>query len=104
MYQTKKGNSWNFGMKMHIGVDDALGLINSITTTPANVHDITQADKLLYGKEQCVWGGGVLKNVKSTRIARWVGLLRCAPGHGVYWQSAVTWSKINLEKPKYAPK
>jgi len=41
MHQVKKGNEWHFGMKMHIGVDDSLGLIHSISTTPANVHDIT---------------------------------------------------------------
>ena len=52
MHQTKKSNSWHFGMKMHIGVDDALGLIHSIATTSANVHDITQADKLLHGQEE----------------------------------------------------
>jgi transposase, IS5 family len=56
MHQTKKGNEWHFGMKMHIGVDDAVGLIHSIETTSANEHDITQADKLLHGEEQRVWG------------------------------------------------
>jgi len=56
MHQTKKGNEWHFGMKMHIGVDDALGLIHSVTTTSGNAHDITQADKLLHGKEDRVWG------------------------------------------------
>ena len=56
MHQTKKGNEWQFGMKMHIGVDDGLGLIHSIETTGANEHDITQAEKLLHGDEQRVWG------------------------------------------------
>ena len=56
MHQTKKGNEWHFGMKMHIGVDDSLGLIHSIATTSANEHDITQVDKLLHGDEQRVWG------------------------------------------------
>ncbi len=55
MHQTKKGNQWFFGMKMHIGVDDALGLIHSIETTPANVHDLVPSDKLLHGKEERVW-------------------------------------------------
>ena len=41
---------------MHIGVDDGLGLIHSIATTAANVHDITQTDKLLHGDERRVWG------------------------------------------------
>lgn len=56
MRQVKKGNEWHFGMKMHIGVDESLGLIHSITTTPASVHDITQAEHLLHGEEVRVWG------------------------------------------------
>ena len=56
MHQTKKGNEWHFGMKMHIGVDDQNGLIHSIETTAANVHDLTAADQLLHGEEQRVWG------------------------------------------------
>ena len=43
-------------MKLHIGVDDTLGLIHSMATTSANIHDITQADKLLHGQEECIWG------------------------------------------------
>ena len=56
MHQTKKGNEWHCGMKMHIGVDDRDGLIHSIETTAANVHDLTAADQLLHGEEQRVWG------------------------------------------------
>ena len=56
MHQVKKGNEWHFGMKMHIGTDDAIGCIHSITSTAANEHEITCADKLLHGKEKCVWG------------------------------------------------
>jgi IS5 family transposase len=56
MHQVKKGNEWHFGMKMHIGVDDALGLIHSVATTAANAHDITVADQLLHGEERRVWG------------------------------------------------
>ncbi len=56
MRQTKKGNEWHFGMKMHIGVDDRDGLIHSIETTSANVHDLNAADQLLHGEEQRVWG------------------------------------------------
>jgi IS5 family transposase len=56
MHQAKKGNQWHFGMKMHIGTDDAFGLIHSVATTAANVHDITQADQLLHGEEERVWG------------------------------------------------
>lgn len=56
MHQVKKGNNWHFGMKMHIGTDDSVGLIHSVETTQAHVHDIVMADKLLHGKEKSVWG------------------------------------------------
>src|SRR5680860_982488 len=56
MHQTRKGNQWYFGMKIHIGVDDTLGLIHSIDTTAANVHDIVPAGNLLHGDEQRVFG------------------------------------------------
>ncbi|WP_428240805.1 transposase [Gynuella sp.] len=36
--QVKKGNEWHFGMKLHIGVDSAFGLIHTLKTTSSNVH------------------------------------------------------------------
>jgi len=56
MHQTKKGNEWHFGMKMHVGVDESLGLIHSISTTAANAHDITETHNVLHGNEKRVWG------------------------------------------------
>ena len=56
MHPVKKGNEWYFGMKIHIGVDDALGLIHSVETTSAGVHDLNMADTLLHGDEKRVWG------------------------------------------------
>jgi IS5 family transposase len=56
MHQTKKGNQWFFGMKAHIGVDDASGLVHHVACTAANVSDVTQAHKLLHGKEDTVFG------------------------------------------------
>ena len=51
MHQTRKGSQWHFGMKMHIGVDETIGVIHSMKTTSANVHDITQTKHLLHGDE-----------------------------------------------------
>lgn len=56
MHQTKKGNEWHFGMKMHIGTDDALGLVHSVAATSANIHDISAAGLLLHGDEERCWG------------------------------------------------
>ncbi|WP_395137534.1 IS5 family transposase [Schlegelella aquatica] len=56
MRQTKKGNQWHFGMKAHIGVDDASGLVHHVECTAANVADVTQVHKLLHGREDTVCG------------------------------------------------
>jgi transposase, IS5 family len=56
MHQTKKGNQWYYGMKVHIGVDKDSGLIHSVVTTSANVHDLTPAAELLHGDEEVVYG------------------------------------------------
>ena len=39
MHQTRKGQQWYFGMKLHIGVDSQSGLAHSAVVTAANVHD-----------------------------------------------------------------
>ena len=56
MKQTKKGNNWYFGMKAHIGVDAASGLVHTVVGTPANVNDLNVAGQLLHGQEQVAFG------------------------------------------------
>ncbi len=65
MHQVKKGNAWHFGMKMHIGVDDELGLVHSVTGTAANVHDITEAGNLLHGDEERVRGDAGYRGINK---------------------------------------
>ena len=55
MHQTKKGGEWYFGMKAHIGVDAASGLVHTLVTTPAHVADIAKTAELLHGKEEIVY-------------------------------------------------
>ena len=69
MHQTKKGNQWYFGMKAHIGVDADSGLVHTVTTTPANVADVTQAEHLLHGKEEVMHGDAGFTGV-AMRIKR----------------------------------
>lgn len=64
-HQTKKGNQWHSRMKLHIGVDDPLGLIHSLATTSTNLHDIILASKLLHGKKECVWGDAGYKGIEK---------------------------------------
>ena len=56
MHQTKKGNQWHFGMKLHIGVDADLGLTHNLSTTAANSADVTEAHRLLHGGERAALG------------------------------------------------
>jgi len=55
MKQTKKGGSWHFGMKLHIGTDRR-GIIHSLTATHAAEADIKQLPQLLHGEESVVYG------------------------------------------------
>ena len=55
MHQTKKGNQWHFGMKAHIGVDVASGVVHTLTGTAANEADINQMAEVLHGREEAVF-------------------------------------------------
>jgi IS5 family transposase len=55
MHQTKKGNEWHFGMKAHIGVDVASGVVHTLTGTAASEADINQTAALLHGREEAVF-------------------------------------------------
>jgi IS5 family transposase len=55
MHQTRKGKDWHFGMKAHVGTDKR-GIVHSLSTTPANVADITELPKLLHGQERELFG------------------------------------------------
>lgn len=55
-HQTKKGNTWHFGYKAHIGVDRDSGLVHTVKATAANVHDVSMTPELLHGEEETVNG------------------------------------------------
>ncbi len=73
MHQTKKGNQlfhrcaegFAYGMKVHIGVDAASGLIHSVQTTSANVHDLTPAPELLHGEETLVYADAGYQGIEK---------------------------------------
>ena len=56
MHQTKKGNQWYHGMKVHAGADAGSGYVHTITGTPANVHDIDQTANLLREDDEVAYG------------------------------------------------
>ena len=114
MHQTKKGNQWYFGMKAHIGVDDASGLVHHVHCTAANVADVTQVDWLLHGEEDTVCGDsgytGADKREELEKIA--AGFLIAARpsevrgirnrkdrGVAVCWQTMIARLRAKVEHP-----
>jgi IS5 family transposase len=65
MHQTRKGQQWYFGMKLHIGVDSQSGLAHSAVVTAANVHDKHPLPDLLHGNERRVYGDSAYASQKT---------------------------------------
>jgi transposase, IS5 family len=64
MHQSRKGNQWHFGMKLHIGVDSQSGLIHSASVTAGNVHDSQELPNLLHGEETRLYGDSAYRGAK----------------------------------------
>ena len=65
MHQTRKGQQWYFGMKLHIGVDSQLGMAHSAVVTAANVHDKHPLPDLLHGNETRIYGDSAYASQKA---------------------------------------
>ena len=55
-HSSKKGSTWHFGYKAHIGVDRESGLVHHVVTTAANEHDVTVVNQLMHGDEDTLGG------------------------------------------------
>jgi IS5 family transposase len=100
MKQTKKGNNWYFGMKLHIG-KDIQGLVHSVTGTNAGTNDITQMPALLHGEEKAVLGDRAYWSEKDRQRFREEGVAcrvnrQAAPGKTL----GEGWRKINRIRSK----
>ena len=73
MGSTKKGASWHFGMKVHIGTDKR-GLTHEIVATSASVNDFTQLAQLLHGQEQELYGDRSYWSEEHRWLCREVGI------------------------------
>jgi len=86
MSSTKKGNDWFFGMKAHVGVDADSGIVHSLETTTAKVHDSQVWDELLHGAETSVWADkGYVSVARETAFSgpgKFWGVMRKAPKGG----------------------
>jgi IS5 family transposase len=56
MHSVAKGRQWFFGMRSHIGVGAASGLVRSVLSTAANVHELNTAADRIHGDERVIYG------------------------------------------------
>ena len=74
MHQTKKGNQWHFGMKVHVGADINSGVVHTVSVTPANASDISALPDLLREDDRAVLGDAGYVNNEFKRAARKAGV------------------------------
>ena len=70
MHQSKKGNQWYFGMKLHIGMDSQSGLVHSASVSAGNVHDSQELPNLLHGQETRLYGDSAYRGKKQREQLR----------------------------------
>jgi len=119
MSSTKKGNDWYFGSEedrksiweidfptnAHVGVDAASGVVHSLDTTTAEVHDSRVWDELLHGEETSVWADkgyvSAEREAAFTGADRCWGVMRKAPKGG----SSIPWKRTSTgSSPWCAPR
>ena len=97
MSSTRKGNDWYLGSEAdqksirgidfptnaHVGVDSRNGVVHSLQTTTARVHDSQVWDELLHGKETSVWADkGYVNAARAAEFSgpgKFWGVMRKAP-------------------------
>ena len=112
MHQTKKGNQWYFGAKIHVGVDAGTGYIHSLQVTAANVADSDVATELIRDDDYVLYGDSAYcavrkhdnvladphlsqidyrtNNQKPYRKGRWV------EGVGMFWLRKLEYQKSRV--------
>ena len=73
MRQTKKGNQWYFGMKVHVG-SDPQGLVHTLVTTDAAQADIKQLPELIHGEEKEIFGDAAYRSKQSRHSFQTAGV------------------------------
>jgi len=95
MKQTRKGKTWYFGMKVHVGTDRH-GVVHSITTTDAAQGDVTQLPQLLHGEERALYADRAYWKEEDRQLCEGSGIRyrvnrRSAPSHPL----SERWRQIN---------
>lgn len=73
MGSTKKGTTWHFGLKAHIG-SDPYGRVHRVVVTSASVHDSQVMAECLHGDEQVLYGDKAYADTQRQQEAQAQGL------------------------------
>jgi IS5 family transposase len=74
MHQTKKGNQWYFGMKIHVGADVNSGLVHRVCVTAANVPDVKVLPEMIRKDDGAIFGDKGYVNKSLKQAARRAGV------------------------------
>ncbi|HEU0198207.1 MAG TPA: IS5 family transposase [Nevskiaceae bacterium] len=77
MHQTRKGQQWYFGMKVHVGADVNRGTAHTVTVTAANRADISELPDLLREEDAVIFGDAGYDSDTYKRGARALGMRWC---------------------------
>jgi transposase, IS5 family len=100
MRQTKKGNTWYFGMKVHVGTDKQ-GLVHSLLTTDAAQADVNQLPELVHGEEREIYGDGAYWNESDRHSFRTANVRYRVNRRGHRYRPLTEqWKKINRTRSK----
>ena len=73
MGSTKKGTTWHFGLKAHVG-SDTQGRVHSVGVTSASVHDSQIMDDCLHGDETVIYGDKAYVDAQRQQDAQAEGI------------------------------
>lgn len=100
MRQARKGKTWVFGMKVHVGTDPQ-GLVHSLTTTDAAQADIQQLPELLHGEERVLYGDQAYWSEGDRQAAEAAGVAYRVNRRGTAAQPlSDRWKQINRARSR----
>lgn len=100
MRPARKGNTWYFGMKVHVGTDGR-GTVHSLTTTDAAAADVQQLPTLLHGEERALYGDQAYWSEADRQAAEAAGIRYRVNRRGHrHAPLSARWKKINQARSR----
>lgn len=100
MAQTKKGTTYHFGMKVHVGTDPH-GLVHSLATTHAAAADIQQLPDLVHGEEKVLYGDRAYWSESDRQACQAAGIAYRVTKRSSKWNPlSRRWRAINQSRSR----